>query len=217
MQVLTDISSAGRGQSRLWTGMEDGTVKKLIALVLMAGVTVACASQKAPAEMALTGLEQAVTAAKPEIEMFAAAEMTGLTDAVGAAKKKFEGGDYAGVVADVQAVTAKLSAAAQTAAAKKAELTTEWATFAALPAMVGQVTAKLTELTAMRRLPAGMTKTTVDDAKLSLDKVNALWSEASGAFEKGDLMAAVAKARDVKPMVETLMSSLGVAAAAAAR
>ena len=100
---------------------------------------------------------------------------------------------------------------------KKAELTTEWATFAALPAMVGQVTAKVTELTAMRRLPAGMTKTTVDDAKVSLDKVNALWTEASGAFEKGDLMAAVAKARDVKPMVETLMNSLGVAAAAAVK
>ncbi len=197
--------------------MEDGTVKKLLALVLTAGVTVACASQKAPAEMALKGLEQAVTAAKPEIEMFAADEMTGLTDAVAAAKTKFESGDYAGVVADVQTVTAKLSTAAQTAAAKKAALTTEWTTFAALPAMVGQVTAKLTELTAMRRLPAGMTKTTVDDAKMSLDKVNALWTEASGAFEKGDLMAAVTKARDVKPMVETLMSSLGVAAAAAAK
>ena len=47
MQVLTNISSAGRRQSRVWTGMEDGTVKKLIALVLTAGVTVACASQKA--------------------------------------------------------------------------------------------------------------------------------------------------------------------------
>ena len=32
------------------------------------------------------------------------------------------------------------------AAAKKAELTTEWASFATLPAMAGQVTAKLTEL-----------------------------------------------------------------------
>jgi hypothetical protein len=197
--------------------VEDGTVKKLIALVLTAGVTVACASQKAPAEMALKGLEQAVDAAKPEIGMFAADQVAGLTDAVAAAKKKFEGGDYAGVVADVQAVTGKLSAAAQTAAAKKAELTTEWATFATLPAMVGQVTAKLTELTGMRRLPAGMTKTTLDNAQGSLEKVNAIWAEASGAFAKGDLMAAVAKARDVKPMVETLMSSLGMAAAAAAR
>lgn len=192
-------------------------MKKLLALVLTAGVTVACASQKAPAEMALKGLEQAVTAAKPEIEMFAADQMTGLTGAVDAAKKKLEGGDYAGVIADVQTVTATLSAAAQSAAAKKTELTTEWATFAALPAMVGQITAKVTELTAMRRLPAGMTKTTVDDAKASLGKVNALWTEASGAFEKGDLMAAVAKARDLKPMVDTLVSSLGMAATAAAK
>lgn len=197
--------------------MEDQTLKKLLALVLTAGVTVACASQKAPAEMSLKVLEQAVTAAKPEIEMFAADQMTALTDAIAAAKTKFEGGDYAGVVADVQSVTARLSTAVQAAAAKKAELATEWASFATLPAMVGQVTAKVTELTGMRRLPAGMTKSTVDEAKVSLDKVNALWTEASGAFEKGDLMAAVAKARDVKPMIDTLMSALGVAASAAAK
>lgn len=197
--------------------MEDGTVKKLIALILTAGMTLACASQKEPADLALKGLEQAVDAAKPEIELFAADQVAGLTDAVAAAKKKFDGGDYAGVVADVQTATGKLSAAAQTAAAKKAELTTEWATFATLPAMVGQITAKLTELTGMRRLPAGMTKTTLADAQGSLQKVNGIWTEASGAFAKGDLMAAVAKARDVEPMVETLMSSLGMAAAAAAK
>jgi len=82
-------------------------------------------------------------------------------------------------------------------------------------AMVGQVTTKLTELTGMRRLPAGMTKSTLDEAKTSLEKVNTLWTEASGAFSSGDLTAAVAKARDVKPMVDPLMSSLGMAAAAA--
>lgn len=197
--------------------MEGGLVKKLIALVLTAGVTIACASQQEPAQMALQGLEQAVAAAKPEIATFAADQVSGLTDAVGAAKKKFEGGDYAGVIADVQTVTTRLSAVAQTAAARKAELTTEWASFATMPALVGQLTARLTELTGMRRLPAGMSRTTLDDAKGSLDKVSALWADASGAFEKGDLMSAVAKARDVKPMVETLMSSLGTAAAAAAR
>lgn len=217
MQVLTEISSAGRGQSPWWTGMEDGTVKKLIALVVAAGVTVACASQKAPADIALKGLEQAVAAAQPEIEKFAADQMAGLTGAVASARQKFDGGDYAGVIADVQKATTTLTAAAQSAAAKKVELTTEWAAFATMPAMVGQVTAKLTELTAMRRLPAGMTKATIDEAKGSLDKVSALWADASGAFASGDLAVAVAKAKDAKPMMESLMNTLGVAAAAAAR
>lgn len=195
--------------------MEELPVKKLIALVLMAGVTVACASQKEPAEMALNGLDQAVAAAQPEIEKYAAGEMAGVTAAAAAARTKFEGGDYAGVIADVQTATTTLSTAAQAAAAKKAELTTEWAGFATLPAMVGQVTAKVAELAAMRRLPRGMTKAVVTEAQGSLDKVNTLWADASAAFQQGDLMAAVAKAKDAKPMVESLMSSLGMADAAA--
>lgn len=192
-------------------------MKKLAAAVFAVVVTVACASQKAPAQLALDGLDKAVAAAQPEIEKFATDQMAGISGAVDAAKKKFAGGDYAGVLTDVQAVTAKVGEAAKAAAAKKAELTTEWATFATLPAMAGQVTAKLTELGAARHLPKGLDKATVDGAKSSLDKVNALWVEAAGAFEKGELTAAVAKARDVKPMVESLMHTLGMTAPAAAK
>lgn len=190
-------------------------MKKLIAVALTAVVTVACASQKEPADMALKGLDTAVAAARPEIEKFAGDQLVGITDAVAAAKKKFEGGDYAGVIADVQKVTGSVSTAVAAAAAKKAELTTDWASFASMPAMVGQITAKVTELGAMRRLPAGMDKSALDGAKASLENVNTLWAAASGAFEKGDLVAAVAKAKDVKPMVESLMTTLGLAAAAA--
>lgn len=188
---------------------------KLMAAALAAVITVACASQKEPAQLALSGLEQAVSAATPDLEKFAADQMTGVTDAVAGVKKKFDAGDYAGVIADVQAATTTVTAAVKAAADKKAALTAEWGSFAAMPAAVGQITAKLTELAGLRRLPMGMTKSTVDEAKTSLDKVTALWTDASGAFEKGDLTAAVAKAKDAKPMVDALMTTLGLAAAAA--
>ncbi len=81
--------------------------------------------------------------------------------------------------------------------------------------MVGQVTAKLTELGAMKRLPAGMDKAKLEGANASLDSVTTLWTAASAAFEQGDLMAAVGKAKDVKPMIESLMTTLGLATAAA--
>lgn len=192
-------------------------MKKLAAVVFAVVVTVACASQKAPAQFALDGLDKAVDAAQPEIAQFAADQMAGLTGAVAAAKSKFDAGDYAGVLSDVQTVTASLGEATKAAAAKKAELTTEWASFATLPAMAGQVTAKLTELGAMRRLPKGLDAAAIDTAKASLEKANGLWAEASGAFAKGELTEAVAKARDAKPMVDALMNSLGLAAAAATR
>ena len=210
-----DVGSGRGRESVLTTGREETTVKKFLGAVCAVVVTAACASQQAPARMALEGLDTAVAAAKPDIEKFAADQMAGITDAVGAAKQKFEGGDYAGVIADVQTVTARVSEAAKAAAEKKAALTAEWASFATLPAMVGQVTAKLTELGAMRRLPAGLDTAKVDGAKASLEMVNGLWTEASAAFEQGDLVAAVAKAKDVKPMVDALMNTLGMAAAAA--
>lgn len=192
-------------------------MQKLMAAVVAVAVTAACASSKEPAEMAIKGLESAVAAAQPEIEKFAGDQMTGITGAVDAVKKKFEAGDYPGVITDVQAVTTKVGEAAAAAAAKKTELTTEWASFATLPAMVGQVTAKLAEVGAMRRLPAGLDKAKVEGAKASLDTVNGLWTAASAAFEKGDLMDAVAKAKDAKPMVESLMTTLGMTADAAAK
>lgn len=186
-------------------------MKKLIAVALAAAVTMACANQQAPADMALKSLESAVAAAQPEIEKFAGEQMAGITDAVAATRKKFEAGDYAAVISDVPAVTAKVTDAASAAAAKKASLVTEWGSFAGVPALVGQITAKMTELAAMKRLPAGMDKAKLDGAKVSLDSVTTLWTDASAAFAQGDLIAAVAKAKDVKPMIDALMTTLGLA------
>lgn len=185
-----------------------------VALMVAVMTTVSCANQKAPAAMALAGLESAVAAAQPEIERCAGEQMAGITSAVTATRKKFDGADYAGVIADVQTTTTAVTTAATAAAAKKAELVTEWGSFASLPALVGQITAQVTELGAMKRLPKGMDKTTLDGATASLDSVNTLWTDASAAFAKGDLVAAVAKAKDVKPMIDTLMTTLGMTATA---
>lgn len=177
---------------------------------LSLAVSVGCATQKAPAELAAKSLNDAVAAAKPEVEKFAVEQWAPINDGVASVQKKLTDGDYAGVLADVPALTTRLSAATQTAAAKKAELTKSWADSATMPAMVGQVTAKLTELSAMRRLPAGIDKAKLDDAKASLGAVNKLWADASAASQSGDLAGAVAKANEVKPMVTSLMNTLGI-------
>ncbi len=189
-------------------------MKQWMAVVVVVAMA-SCANQKAPAQMALTGLESAVSAAQPEIEKFAGEQMAGITSAVAAARKKFDGGDYAGVIADVQTITTAVTSAVTAAASKKAALVTEWGSFAGLPAVVGQITAKVTELGAMKRLPKGMDMTTLDGAKASLDSVNTLWTDASAAFATGDLVAAVAKAKDVQPMIDTLKTTLGMTTAAA--
>lgn len=189
-------------------------MKKLMMVMLASAFAVACSSQKEPAEMAVNGLETAAATAKPEIERFAPDRIAGVNDAVAAVRTKFDGGDYAGALADVQAASGTVTAAAEAAAARKAQLSTEWAGFAGMPAAVGQIETRMAELTAMRRLPRGMDKARLDGAKSSLDSAKGLWKEATDAQENGNLVLAVSKAKDASPIVEGLVTTLGIQAPA---
>ncbi len=185
-------------------------VKKLLMLVVASTLAVACSSEKEPAQAAVNGLETAVADAKPDIERFAPDRMAGVNDAVKAVKAKLDDENYAGAIADVPAATGTLTSAAEAAAARKAQLSTDWATFTGVPVMVGQIKGKMEELEAMRRLPRGMTKATLDGAKSSLEAATDLWDDAEDAHGKGHLIVAVAKAREAKPIVESLMTTLGL-------
>lgn len=187
-------------------------MKKLLMLVVASTLAVACSSEKEPAQAAMNGLETAVDAAKPDIERFAADRIAAVNDAVKAAKAKLDDENYAGALADVQGATKTLTAAAEEAAARKAQLSTDWATFTGMPAMIGQIKGRMAELNAMRRLPRGLNKATLDDAKSSVDTASELWDDASDAHGRGHLIVAVAKAKQAKPMVESLMTTLGVSA-----
>lgn len=189
-------------------------MKKLMMVLMASALAVACSSQKEPAKQAVNGLERAADAAKPEIERFAPDRLAAVNDAVAAVKAKFDGGNYASAIADVQAASGTVTAAAEAAAARKSQLATEWAAFAGMPATVGQIEGRIAELGAMRRLPPGMDKARLDGAKSSLDSAKALWEEATDAQEDGDLMLAVSKAKDVKPLVDALVTTLGVQAPA---
>ena len=189
-------------------------MKKILMFVVASTLAVACSSDQEPAQAAVNGLEAAVAAAKPDIERFAADRMTGVDDALKAAKAKLDADNYAGAIADVQGATGTLKDAAEAAAARKAQLSTDWATFAGMPAMMGQIKGKVAELEAMRRLPRGMDKAKLDGAKSSLDAATNLWDEASEAQDRGHLIVAVAKARQAKPIVESLMATLGIPMAA---
>jgi len=189
------------------------TVKKLLMLVVSLSLAAACSSQKEPAEDAVKGLQTAAAAATPNIEQFAADRMAGVNDAVEAVKAKFDAKDYAGALADVPAAAATVTTAAEAAAARRAQLATDWASFAGMPASIGRIKSKVAELNAMSRLPQGMDRAQFDGAKSSLESATGLWDDASDAYDKGDLVVAVSKAQDAKPIVESLITTLGLAAA----
>ncbi len=161
--------------------------------------------------MAVNGLEKSAEAARPEIERFAADRMANVDAAVAAVKAKFDDGNFGGAMADAPAATNMVTAAAEAAAARKAQLSTEWATFAGMPAVIGQIKAKMGELEAMRRLPRGMDRAKLKSGQSSIESLTTLWDEATKAHDDGNLVIAVSKARDAKPIADSLWSGLGLA------
>ena len=186
---------------------------KTLAFVTLAGfLAVACG--KGPAQAALTAADAAVSSARAEGAKFVPDQFKALSDAAASAKAKFDTGDYKGALEAAQGIPAMAQAVVQQAAAKKTELMDSWkAMEGSLPGMVASIQKKVMELAAARKLPAGLDKAGVESAKVALEGATAAWAEAGKAFGEGDVMAAVAKAGQVKATAEELMAHLGMSPA----
>ncbi len=123
----------------------------LIAVVL----SVAC--DKGPAEAALAAANQAIEAARPEVEKYVPTEFKSLTDAAEAAQEKFNHGDYKAALAAAQELPARVQAALEAAKKKKDELLQAWNSLQeSLPAMVEAFKARVAAFAAMKKLPKGI-------------------------------------------------------------
>ena len=184
-------------------------IKTFAFITLAAFAAVACG--KGPAQSAITAADAAVAGARAEGEKFVPEQFKALADAAAAAKSKFDAGDYKGALEGAQGIPAQAAAVTQAASAKKTELMESWkAMEGTLPAMVADITKKVMELGAAKKLPAGLDKAGVEAAKVSLDGATAMWTEATTAFTAGDMMTAVSKAGQVKTTAEELMAKLGM-------
>ena len=184
-------------------------------MTLAAFVAVACG--KGPAQAALTAADAAVSGARADGEKYVPDQFKALAASAAGAKAKFDAGDYKGALEGAQAVPAQAQAVMQAAVAKKTELMESWKTMeGTLPAMVAAIQKKVMELAAAKKLPAGLDKAAVESAKTALEGATAVWAEAGTAFGAGDIVAATAKAGQVKATAEELMAKLGMSPAPAA-
>lgn len=175
------------------------------------------ACSKGPAQAALTAADEAVAAAKAQGETFVPEQFKALADAAAQAKQKFDAGDYKAALEAAQGIPAQAQAVVQAAQAKKEELARAWAGMeTAVPSMVSEVQKKIMELSAARKLPAGIDKAQLEESRTAMDSATALWTEAGSAFQAGDIQTAIAKATSVKQSAEKTMAALGMAAASAA-
>jgi hypothetical protein len=180
-----------------------------LALVAMALVAGAC--NKGPAEAALKAVDQALEAAKPELQKYVPAELATLTDAAKEARAQFEKGNYTDALKAAQALPAKIQDAVEAANAKKAELTTAWNQMAGnVPALIDTMKTTLTDAIAKKKLPKGMDKAKVEGTQTDLDGLKQTWKEAADAFQGGNIPKAVQAAQDVKAKAEALAGILGL-------
>ncbi len=179
----------------------------ILGILILALVLAGCG--KAPAQAALSAADQAIEKIKPEAEKYVPEQFNDLKKTAADAKAKFDAGNYAEALAAVKDIPTKANDVLTAAKAKKDELTKQFADLqSSMPALIKGVTDKVGSLAKMKKLPAGLSASTLDDAKAQLADVNAAWTSASDAFKGGDLTGAVAKAGDVKTKVEALAKSL---------
>ncbi len=184
-------------------------VKTFAFVTLATFVAVACG--KGPAQAAITAADAAVSGARADGEKFVPDQFKALSDAAAAAKAKFDSGDYKAALEGAQAIPAQAQAVMQAAVAKKAELMEGWKTMeGSLPAMVAEIQKKDMELSSAKELPAGMDKAGLEAVRTELEGATAAWAEAGTAFGAGDVMAAMAKAGQVKASAEGMMTKLGM-------
>ena len=189
--------------------------KSVAFVTLAAFAAVACG--KGPAQAALTTADAAVSSARADGAKFVPDQFKALSDSAASAKSKFDSGDYKGALEGAQAIPAKAQDVMQAAVAKKTELMDAWKGMeGSLPAMVAAIQKKIMELATAKKLPAGLDKAGLESAKTSLEGATAMWAEAGTAFGAGDIMAATAKAGQVKAAAEELMGRLGMSAAPSA-
>ena len=191
--------------------------KGAAALAVASLALFASACNKGPAEAALNVADQALTAAKPEIERYVPEELSALTSAAQAARAELEKGNYTEALKAAQRLPAKIDAAVAAATEKKAQLTAAWtALSASLPGLVQSITEKVTTLAAAKSLPKGMTREMLASAQTDLGAVTEAWTAATAAFQGGDVPKAVKTAQDVRAKAEALAGLLGLAPAPAA-
>src|SRR5262249_47558147 len=118
---------------------------------------------------------------------------------------------YKEALAAAKDIPTKANEVAAAAKAKKDELAKAWESLSKdVTASIGAITAKVTELSAMKKLPKGIDKAKVEGAKTSLEGLTKSWADAGAAAAAGSWNDALKKGGEVKAKASEVMASLGM-------
>jgi hypothetical protein len=187
---------------------------EVAALAVSSLTLFATACNKGPAEEALAVAEQALAAARPDLERYGPRDLATLAAALRQARAELDRRHYTDALRAAQGLPSRIRVAAAAAAAKKEEQVAAWNEMSAsVPGLIQAITAKVAELEAAKTLAKGLDEAGFVAAQANLGSVTQAWNEAAAAFQGGDVPRAVEKARDVQAKAEALAGMLRVVVA----
>lgn len=180
-----------------------------------AALALAACSQRDPAAEAIAAAEDALNAVYEDAEKYVPERYADVKGELVAARKAFDEERYSDAIAAVKDVPAHAEALGKEAAAAKekrvAALNADWARLSgSLPDLLAGINGRLEELGRMKKLPEGMDKQLLDEANAAFESARSAWDEAGAASAKGDVEAAVGKAKDAEAMAQDLVGRLGM-------
>ena len=184
----------------------------IFALLWLALILAACGgAQKEATEAALNAAQTALDTAQGEAAKYAPDELHAAQAAMQRARDALAKGNYDAALDAAKDAANKTRELTASAAAKKQELTKTWASLnqGASKAM-DEVKRRLDAYSHGAKLPPGLDKSQLDDAKAQYEQLKQQWSDAAAAAQKGNLPDAVAKASIWKEALAKLMELLGI-------
>jgi colicin import membrane protein len=186
----------------------------LAPLLFLAACTDAA---KAPAEAALKAGETAIASISEEVSKLAPVQVQAAKEALSSAKAMAAKQDYKAALAAAGEVSAKVKEAVAAAQAKKEEAARALAAAqkaftdatAALPGQLSAIKAKLASLSKAKKLPKGITKATLAEAKKGYAALEESVAKLKARAES-DVNGALAEAGDLQRKAAELAKKLQV-------
>jgi hypothetical protein len=187
------------------------------AAALAAMLAVAACSQKDPANEAIEAATNALNTVYEDAQKYVPERYAEVKAELDAARKAFDEERYADAIAAVKDVPAHAEALSKESEAAKAkhiaDLNADWTRLSgSLPDRFTGIGSRLDELGRMKKLPEGMDRQLLDEANAAFASAQSAWEEAGAAHARGDLDAAVGKAKDAEGMAQDLFARLGMQA-----
>ncbi len=184
---------------------------KVFILIMVGLFIAACSISKEPAEKAIKSAESVFNAIKEEALKYATVETREVEKAILAAKDKYDRNEYDAAFKLATGLPDKVNQLATLSANRKIEWMKNWESASKeLPPMLDAIQARIEELAKRKKLPPGMDKAKLEEARAAHAAITQAWTEAKDTHAAGNLIDAVTKAKTAREKAAETMTAVGM-------